>query len=589
MDKFNINDYLYERDKINNRGKCKVCSSNVSWSRDKVASHKRKSCIENLTEENKEIFAIKKPRMSDQQSIFVIDELLDQPQQEKLSETKKQKIDAALSHFFFRTGISFRIADSDAFKKLVYELNPDYSEVMPKSKKICTQLLQQEHIKLLDVLNKLLDNATELTLTSDGWANVRGEHLVNFVVKAPGHKPIFYKAIDTSGTPQTSEAIAGDIISVLNEIGAQKFCAVITDNANVMRRAWQLIESEFPHISVNGCGAHVMNLLIKDIMEINAHKNVASNASKIIKFVNNHYIVSAKFEDIRKELGVAHKLSLPVATRWYTHFNSLNDLADAKYALIKLVDSEPSIAEISPKEKSKDVINLIKSNGFWDVVTKVIKIIEFPTKIIGKLERDDSKLNIVYHYFGELFKLFEDQHLIQQLVKKRWDFIMTESIGVSYMLSPSYAINNFYVDEDKLDIMGQIKSLAIARYGTEIGQKVLPELTGFMHKMQNLNISRQETLKNIDAVDYWRLVGANEFPNLCKIAVSVCGIPCTSAASERIWSTYKFIHSRLRNRLTNDKVEKLIFIYVNSSILDEFDTEDYICEDLFASIDEMNS
>lgn len=128
-------------------------------------------------------------------------------------------------------------------------------------------------------------------------------------------------------------------------------------------------------------------------MDISHHKIVITNASRFIKFINNHHIVNAKFEEMRKEIGVPHKLSLPVTTRWYTHYNSLNDLIIAKYALIKLLDSEPSFTDINPKEKSKEVFNLIKSNNFWDEAAKLTKLLEYPTKIIGHLEHDKSKLN----------------------------------------------------------------------------------------------------------------------------------------------------------------------------------------------------
>ena len=37
---------------------------------------------------------------------------------------------------------------------------------------------------------------------------------------------------------------------------------------------------------------------------------------------------------------------------------------------------------------------------------------------------------------------------------------------------------------------------------------------------------------------------------------------------------YIFIHKR-RNRLTNDKVEKLVFIYINYSLLDDKDEVNY--------------
>jgi hypothetical protein len=55
---------------------------------------------------------------------------------------------------------------------------------------------------------------------------------------------------------------------------------------------------------------------------------------------------------------------------------------------------------------------------------------------------------------------------------------------------------------------------------------------------------------------------------------------CSSAASERVWSIYRFIHSRLHNRLANEKVKKLAFIYVNCAILDTDDQTDYMISEL---------
>ncbi|RKP16321.1 hypothetical protein ROZALSC1DRAFT_25410 [Rozella allomycis CSF55] len=41
-------------------------------------------------------------------------------------------------------------------------------------------------------------------------------------------------------------------------------------------------------------------------------------------------------------------------------------------------------------------------------------------------------------------------------------------------------------------------------------------------------------------------------------------------------SIYQFIHSKRRNRLSIEKVEKLAFIYINQCLLDSMDSRDYI-------------
>lgn len=157
------------------------------------------------------------------------------------------------------------------------------------------------------------------------------------------------------------------------------------DNAPVMRNAWEEIERRYPHISANGCAAHGMNLLIKDLLDDPSCEKTIQESAKIIKFVNNHHLIQAKFELLRKEAKVQHKLSLPVVTRWYSHFNSMQTLHSAKYVLSRLCDEEAAlIGQINPKAISVSVLRLIKSPDFWQRLSYCIKLIDYPTQIIGK-------------------------------------------------------------------------------------------------------------------------------------------------------------------------------------------------------------
>ena len=50
---------------------------------------------------------------------------------------------------------------------------------------------------------------------------------------------------------------------------------------------------------------------------------------------------------------------------------------------------------------------------------------------------------------------------------------------------------------------------------------------------------------------------------LTKIALCILRIPTSSAASERNWSAFSYIHDKKRNRLTSEQVFKLVYIYSN--------------------------
>lgn len=358
-------------------------------------------------------------------------------------------------------------------------------------------------------------------------------------------------------------------------MGPEKFCCVITDNANVMKASWAIIEDRYPHISANGCAAHVMNLLVKGNLEIAENAELLKNAEKIVKFVTNHHIVKGKFEERRKAAKVVHTLTLPVVTRWFSRYSSLRNLQAAKYVLLKLADDEGDLMlSIKPKQMSSVVVELIKSSDFWDQLSEVLKTIEFPVSIIGKFEADDAPLSLVYEYFGKLYNHDED---LQKMVADRMQFLYTDSMGLAYMFTPKFAAEGFYFDNDK-QIIGYAKAFALKNM-PEIAEEVKREMISYVTTMSRLPESLRDTIFDMDARSYWSVFGRRDFPSLYKVAKPVTEMVCSSAASGRGWSTFKFIHTRLRNRLSNERVMKLVFLYTNCAMLDEIDKFDYIFED----------
>ena len=51
---------------------------------------------------------------------------------------------------------------------------------------------------------------------------------------------------------------------------------------------------------------------------------------------------------------------------------------------------------------------------------------------------------------------------------------------------------------------------------------------------------------------------------LRSLALKLLHVPAISAASERNWSAFRFIHTRLRNRLRASRVKKLVYVFENT-------------------------
>ena len=67
----------------------------------------------------------------------------------------------------------------------------------------------------------------------------------------------------------------------------------------------------------------------------------------------------------------------------------------------------------------------------------------------------------------------------------------------------------------------------------------------------------------MDPLGFWIYWGS-DYPHLRQIAITIFSICTSSASSERVWSVFDFIHSKKRNRLSNEKVDELVFINANS-------------------------
>ena len=69
-------------------------------------------------------------------------------------------------------------------------------------------------------------------------------------------------------------------------------------------------------------------------------------------------------------------------------------------------------------------------------------------------------------------------------------------------------------------------------------------------------------MQSIGPLKFWMSSG-DSYPSLQQLAKHVFSIVASSAASERNFSTFAEILSKLRNRLSDDAVEKRVYIRTN--------------------------
>ena len=86
--------------------------------------------------------------------------------------------------------------------------------------------------------------------------------------------------------------------------------------------------------------------------------------------------------------------------------------------------------------------------------------------------------------------------------------------------------------------------------------------------------SVQELASRVPAHEWWAQAGA-ACPELQTVAMKVLAQPLSACACERNWSTFSFIHSKRRNRLTTDRASALVYVFSNLRMLRKVTAVDY--------------
>ncbi|RHZ86556.1 hypothetical protein Glove_49g10 [Diversispora epigaea] len=94
-------------------------------------------------------------------------------------------------------------------------------------------------------MKKKLSNETNLTLGLDGWTSPAGQSLYIFLIMTSDGKEYIHSLRNFSKNSHTGEFLKNKIIKVIEEVGAEKFCSIVSDHAsNILENESQLLNLE---------------------------------------------------------------------------------------------------------------------------------------------------------------------------------------------------------------------------------------------------------------------------------------------------------------------------------------------------------
>lgn len=230
----------------------------------------------------------------------------------------------------------------------------------------------------------------------------------------------------------------------------------------------------------------------------------------------------------------------------------------------------------------KDIRKLILDNEvFWVRVSSSLAILEPIASAIQEIEKDDAVLSDVPRLFAGLKQkitvalpssplLQSEEASVTTYIENRMQFCIKPIHAAANILDPVRQGQD--IDEEQVGSAYSVISAMVIHMNLDVGE-VMGSLAKFRAKD---GIWKSDGVwKSADHVSkatWWKGLCSSE--PVSSIASILSQIPPTSASSERNWSMYGNTHTKLRNRLTNDRVEKLVAIRSNLKLFEDDIGED---------------
>ncbi|ETP51203.1 hypothetical protein F442_03631 [Phytophthora nicotianae P10297] len=292
-----------------------------------------------------------------------------------------------------------------------------------------------------------------------------------------------------------------------------------------------------------------MNLLMKDLFKLKFIDDVLNKSKNLAHFVKYRRGLSYRFQRMQKALRKngekRRRLSLPVPTRWYTHEKRIASVYHNK-DILAAIFSDTALLKSYEGDALDKSLAAFYDDGFWQDTQIVLSLIEPINKSLAAFERDNCSISLVTTSSSGSEKNCSKEVILAILLDHS---------------KPMY-------DHENADTKARIN----AAKELVLEMELIPDALGdeFHLQLQNFVIAKSEWTgrTRVDyhcysPINWWAIETSRTYHLVQEFAKLSLYVPTSSASCERSWSIFAFIHTKLRIRLTSDRVNKRVFVYTN--------------------------
>jgi len=286
-----------------------------------------------------------------------------------LSEAEHQKLDKIAATMIYDTGLPLSFFEHTSVKAFFRQLRPAWHP--PSRDTLSESLLEDVYEDTKKEVDSYLDTQDYLNCCFDESTNIKGDRVMNLSLTT--EKGAFFDSNIDLGAATVSAEFCADLAEKrLQTVTRGKMSRVnsfCTDTCSPMLSALRQLKQrpDLQHTFTIPCDPHGLQLLIQDICEDVAYKELVANANTIVGFLKNAKKQYQIFKEIQRGIykGKCYSLILSCDVRWGTYSGEFERLLLTATAL-KDWTRDPRITEEARKsQKLRTVINFIQNPRFW--------------------------------------------------------------------------------------------------------------------------------------------------------------------------------------------------------------------------------
>ena len=199
----------------------------------------------------------------------------------------------------------------------------------------------------------------------------------------------------------------------------------------------------------------------------------------------------------------------------------------------------------------------------------MLKIFSPIVQLLRLADSDLASMSKVYYYCSLMAGKIEaltlargQKNTIAALFEARWKMLHDDYHAAGIALDPQF-IKLPLNDEVQRGLMKVIKLLLPT---LEEAKAAMLSYATYRAREEGFSDGFVfELAQDMPAYQWWEHHGTST-PALRKVAMRVLSMVASAGACERNWSTYDFIHSKKRNRLSSKRCESLVYVFANTRL-----------------------